>query len=124
MKTLLRILVLGVLTLSLWLSSSRLVLADSIEQLPDTNFIKVDNSKIDLNNANVNAFRRLPGMYPTLARLIIKNAPYASLEDVYKIEGLTDRQKQRLQQYMGEFTLNRPDNSMQRERINNANYRL
>ncbi len=124
MKTVLRILVMGVLALGLWLGSVRSVLAAPLEQLPDTNFVTVDNSKIDLNNSNVNAFRRLPGMYPTLAKLIIKNAPYASLEDVYKIEGLTDRQKERIRQYMGEFTLKRPDNSMQRERINNANYRL
>ncbi len=124
MKTFLRILFLCVLTIGLWLGYNRSAVAADLEKLPDTNFVTADNSKIDLNNANVNAFRRLPGMYPTLAKLIIKNAPYASLEDVLKIEGLTDRQKARLQEHMGEFTLKRPDNSMQRERINNANYRL
>lgn len=124
MKTLVRICLVVVLAVSLWLGAGQAVFAKSFDHLPDTNFVKVDNSKIDLNNANVLAFRRLPGMYPTLAKIIIQNAPYASLDEVLQIEGLTDRQKERIKQYMDQFTLYRPDNSMQRERINNANYRL
>ncbi|MCS6960752.1 MAG: photosystem II complex extrinsic protein PsbU [Pseudanabaenaceae cyanobacterium SKYGB_i_bin29] len=124
MRTLVRIFLVAVLAVALWLGAGRPVVAKSFDHLPDTNFVKVDNSKIDLNNANVLAFRRLPGMYPTLAKIIIQNAPYASLDEVLQIEGLTERQKERIKQYMDQFTLYRPDNSMQRERINNANYRL
>src|ERR687885_2744259 len=47
--------------------------------------------KIDLNNTNVRAFRKYPGMYPTLARKVVDNAPYKSVEDVLDIPGLSER---------------------------------
>ncbi len=47
--------------------------------------------KIDVNNTNVRAFQKYPGLYPTLARKIIANAPYESVEDVLNIQGLSDR---------------------------------
>lgn len=95
--------------------------ADDLEK---TDFINVDNSKIDLNNSNINTFRRVPGMYPTLARIIINNAPYESFDDVLKIPGLSAAQIQKLKDNADRFTLKKPDNSMNRERINNALYRL
>jgi photosystem II PsbU protein len=49
-------------------------------------------TKLDLNNSNVLAFRRYPGMYPTLARKIIRNAPFDTVEDVLDIPGLSDRE--------------------------------
>lgn len=48
--------------------------------------------KIDLNNSNVMAFRRYRGMYPTLARKIIVNAPFDTVEDIFNIPGLSDRE--------------------------------
>ncbi len=94
------------------------------DKLEDTNFVKVDNSKIDLNNANISAFRRLPGMYPTIARILVANAPYSSVDEVFAIPSLTEAQKQRIKENLNEFTLKQPDASMNRERINNATYRL
>ncbi|NJL00233.1 MAG: photosystem II complex extrinsic protein PsbU [Spirulinaceae cyanobacterium SM2_1_0] len=61
--------------------------------------------KIDLNNTNVRAFRRLPGFYPTLAKQIVANAPYENVDDVLKISGLSDRQKSRLQANLDKFTV-------------------
>jgi len=98
--------------------------AKSIEQLPETNFIKQDLAKIDLNNANIYNFRRIKGMYPTLGRIIIEHAPYASIEDVLNIPGLTESQKQIIKDNADKFAFYKPDSSMNRERINNANYRL
>ncbi|HEY9648275.1 MAG TPA: photosystem II complex extrinsic protein PsbU, partial [Chroococcidiopsis sp.] len=49
--------------------------------------------KIDLNNTNIRAFTRYPGMYPNIAKLVLKYAPFESVEDVFDIPGLTDRQK-------------------------------
>jgi photosystem II PsbU protein len=77
-----------------------------------------------LNNSNINTFRQVRGMYPTLGRTIIDNAPYKSLDEVLKIAGLTDGQKELIKGNADKFTLNKPDESMGRERINNANYRL
>lgn len=92
--------------------------------LPETSFIKADSSKIDLNNANIYAFRKVPGMYPNLGRIIIENAPYDSLDEVLNIPGLTSEQKQRIQENADKFALFKPDNSMNRERINNSTYRM
>jgi len=94
------------------------------DELPDTSFIQVDSSKIDLNNSNINAFRKIPGFYPTLGRVIIQNAPYQSLDDVLNIAGLTEEQKQKISASADKFTLKKPDNSMNRERFNNSIYRL
>lgn len=87
----------------------------------DTEFGK----KIDLNNTNVRAFQRYPGMYPTLARKIIKNAPYNQTEDVLKITGLSDRQKEILQGNLDNFTVTESDSVFTEgdDRYNNGIYR-
>jgi photosystem II PsbU protein len=61
--------------------------------------------KIDLNNSNIQTFAQYPGLYPTLAREIIKNAPYETVEDVLDIPGLSDRQKEKLQANLEHFTV-------------------
>ena len=65
-------------------------------------------TKVDLNNANVRMFRQYRGFYPTLARKIIDNAPYDKVEDVLKIPGLTERQKELLQANLDTFTVTAP----------------
>ncbi len=61
--------------------------------------------KIDLNNTNVRAFRRLRGFYPTLAQKILENAPYDEVEDVLEIPGLSESQKKRLKNNLDKFTV-------------------
>ena len=61
------------------------------------------NVKIDLNNANVNAFTDCPGFYPNLARLIINNSPYQQVEDVLNIPELSNYQKNLLQANLKSF---------------------
>lgn len=61
--------------------------------------------KLDLNNSGVRNFREYPGLYPTLARLIIKNAPYEKVEDVLEISDLTEAQKKLLQANLDKFTV-------------------
>jgi photosystem II PsbU protein len=87
----------------------------------DTEFGK----KIDLNNTNVRAFQRYPGMYPTLAKAIIQNAPYNQVEDVLKIIGLSDRQKEILQANLDNFTVTEFDSVFNEgdDRYNNGIYR-
>jgi photosystem II PsbU protein len=62
--------------------------------------------KIDLNNANTIAFTACPGFYPTLAKLIVVSGPYEKVEDVLKIPDLSDRQQERLQANLENFTVN------------------
>src|SRR4028118_741849 len=61
--------------------------------------------KLDLNNSAVRDFREFRGLYPTLARVIIKNAPYENVEDVLNISGLTEAQKKVLQANLDKFTV-------------------
>ena len=61
--------------------------------------------KLDLNNSAVRDFREFRGLYPTLARAIIKNAPYEKVEDVLNISDLTEAQKKVLQANMDKFTV-------------------
>jgi len=61
--------------------------------------------KLDLNNSAVRDFREFRGLYPTLARVIIKNAPYEKVEDVLNISDLTEAQKKVLQANMDKFTV-------------------
>lgn len=68
--------------------------------------------KIDLNNSNVNAFTQFSGLYPTLARKIIQNAPYESVEDVLDIPGLSDRQKEILEANLDHFTVTQVERAL------------
>ncbi len=80
--------------------------------------------KIDLNNANVRLFRQYKGFYPSLAAQIVKNAPYDKVEDVLNIPGLSDKQKERLQSNLENFTVTEPSSVFLDgdERLNNGNY--
>ena len=81
--------------------------------------------KIDLNNTNVRAFRQHQGMYPTLAGIVVKNAPYETVKDVLDIPGLTDRQKEVLQANLDNFTVTDVEEALVEgdDRINNGIYR-
>ncbi|MBV8886470.1 MAG: photosystem II complex extrinsic protein PsbU [Chroococcidiopsidaceae cyanobacterium CP_BM_RX_35] len=81
--------------------------------------------KIDLNNTNVRAFQKYPGLYPHLAREIIGNAPYAKVDDVLSIPGLSERQKQILQANLDKFTVTEADTVFTEgdDRYNNGIYR-
>lgn len=61
--------------------------------------------KIDLNNSAIRDFRQLKGFYPKLASLIIQNAPYEKVDDVLSIPGLSESQKERLQDNLDKFTV-------------------
>ncbi len=81
--------------------------------------------KIDLNNANITAFSQYQGLYPTLARVILKNAPYKSLDDVLEIPGLSNRQKDVLRANLDNFTVTDEETALVsgNDRYNNGVYR-
>ena len=54
---------------------------------------------IDINNANVRVYTRLPGMYPTIAKQIVKNVPFKSVEDLYTLKTLSSEQKEIIKKY-------------------------
>ncbi len=81
--------------------------------------------KIDLNNTNIAAFIQYRGLYPTLAKLIVKNAPYESVEDVLNIPGLTERQKETLRANLDKFTVTEVETALVEggDRYNNGLYK-
>lgn len=96
-------------------------LRNAVEDKMATEFGK----KLDLNNTNVRYFRQLPGLYPTLAGKIVKNAPYEKVEDVLNIPGLTEKQKEILQSNLDNFTVTEVAKELVEgdDRINNGIYR-
>jgi photosystem II PsbU protein len=82
-------------------------------------------AKLDLNNANVQAFRQYPGLYPTLARKILLNAPYENVEDVLDLSGLSERQIEILKDNLKNFTVTPPDPALVEgaDRFNNGVYK-
>merc|ERR1712241_754188 len=81
------------------------------------------SDKVDINNANVQAYRQFPGMYPTAAGKIASNGPYANVEDIYKIPGLKEELKAVIKKYEGNFVALPANPAYFIDRINNGMYR-
>lgn len=83
--------------------ATMLAVGTELSKVGDEQVCPEFGEKIDLNNANIIAFRDCPGLYPTLAQLIVQNGPYQKVEDILEIPGLTDRQKERLKSQLANF---------------------
>jgi len=80
-------------------------------------------SIVDLNNANIRAYLKMPGMYPTVAGKIVTNGPYSSVGDLYKIPGLSSREAEVIKKYENKFTTKTPSPDYVIDRYNNGLYR-
>ncbi len=93
-------------TNSLWRSGFQSGIIGSMAQNPvETKLGTEFGQKIDLNNSNIRAFLQYPGLYPNLARIVIQHAPYTKVEDVLNIPGLTEKQREVLQENLEYFTV-------------------
>ncbi len=92
-----------------WQTGPTMVLAQTYRNPVDEKLESEYGQKIDLNNSNFLAFTEYPGLYPILAGEIIQNAPYDEVEDVLRIPGLTEKQKEVLQANLGNFTVTEPE---------------
>lgn len=79
--------------------------------------------KVDVNNANVRVYAKYPGMYPTLAGLIVTNGPFKSVEELYKLPGITETQKATLDKYKDILVALEPAPEYEIDKINNGLYR-
>ncbi|MBD2343074.1 photosystem II complex extrinsic protein PsbU [Anabaena subtropica] len=142
MKGLVRLLTVFSLLLGCWgwLGTTQIAQAASLQSFlaPQVTILAVERlnradaklatefgKKIDLNNTNVRAFQQYPGLYPTLAKKIIQNAPYGKVEDVLNLPGLSDRQKQLLEANFDKFTVTELEPAFNEgdDRFNNGIYR-
>jgi photosystem II PsbU protein len=111
-----------------WQTGNSTLIAAAEEKVRDAVSEKLASEfgqKLDLNNTNVRAFRKYPGLYPTLAGIIVKNAPYENVDDVLDIPGLTQQQKEVLKNNLSNFTVTSVESALVEgaDRINNGIYR-
>jgi photosystem II PsbU protein len=78
---------------------------------------------VDINNANVRAYLKMPGMYPAVAGKIVTNGPYSSVKDLYNLPGLTSREAEVLKKYEARFVCKTPSPDFVIDRVNNGLYR-
>jgi len=81
------------------------------------------SDQVDLNNANVQAYRQFPGMYPTAAGQIATHGPYKQVSDIYNIPGLDDKLKDIMKKYEKNFVALPVNEAYFIDRINNGMYR-
>lgn len=100
------------------------VLAEDFRNAAENKLQVPFGEKVDLNNSNIRAFRKYPGMYPTIARKIIENAPYREVEDVFDIPGLSDREKEILNMNLARLMVTDPETALVEggDRFNNGIY--
>lgn len=105
--------------------SSPMLLAVEPRNRADDKLATEFGKKIDLNNTNIRAFMEYPGLYPTLARKILQNAPFEKVDDVLDMPGLSQRQLETLRANMDNFTVSAPEDVFVEggDRFNNGIYR-
>ena len=81
------------------------------------------SEKVDVNNANVRVYLKMPGMYPNVAGKIASNGPYSSISDVYNIPGLSGKEKEVIKKYENRLVAFKPEADYVIDRINNGLYR-
>uniref|UniRef100_A0A7S2IVS7 Photosystem II 12 kDa extrinsic protein n=1 Tax=Alexandrium andersonii TaxID=327968 RepID=A0A7S2IVS7_9DINO len=79
--------------------------------------------KVDINNANVQAYRQFPGFFPTAAGAIATHGPYKSVKDIYDIPNLDPRVVDIFKKYEGNLVCLPPSPAYFIDRINNFMYR-
>jgi photosystem II PsbU protein len=75
---------------------------------------------VDINNANVRVYLKMPGMYPTIAGKICSGGPYKNVGDLYQLPGLTGPEKDMIKKYESRFTAQTPSADYVIDRINNG----
>ena len=94
----------GNLNLTAWPSASILA-TESVKVNKADKKLGEIGEKLDLNNSPLRSFRKLRGFFPTIASMIVDNAPYKEVKDVLKIRALTEIQKKRLEENLENFTV-------------------
>merc|ERR1719324_685000 len=78
---------------------------------------------IDVNNANVRVYQKLPGMYPNAAGKLVSKAPYKSKDEMYTKAGFTEKEKETVKKYDAQFVFLEPRPEYIIDNINNGLYR-
>ena len=79
------------------------------------------STKIDINNANVRVYAKLPGMYPGAAGKIASNGPYKSVSEIYAF--MNEKEKAATKKYESRLITLEPSAMYVIDRLNNGLYR-
>ena len=78
---------------------------------------------IDVNNANIRVYQKLPGVYPNAAGKIVSKAPYKGKEDMYSKAGFSSAEAAAVKKYDTNFIFLEPRPEYIIDNINNGLYR-
>jgi len=81
------------------------------------------SNKVDINNANIQAYRQFPGMFPTACGWIGTHGPWATVSDMLKDPELPENLKAIIQKYENNLVAFPANPAYFIDRINNAMYR-
>lgn len=81
------------------------------------------SSTIDVNNANIRVYTRLPGMYPNIAGKIVKATPYNNVGEIASKAGLSSSEVAVLKKYESRFITLEPKPEYVIDNINNGLYK-
>merc|ERR1719313_3323657 len=81
------------------------------------------SSQIDVNNANIRVYQKLPGVYPNAAGKIVSKGPYKSKEDMYTKCNFSAAESAAVKKYDSKFIFLEPRPEYQIDQINNGLYR-
>lgn len=91
-------------------------------EYPNVGFLG-GGEQIDINNANVRAYQKLRGFYPTLAGIIVSNGPYKSVDDLYNLPDVTDTMREVLDSNKDKLVALDPAAEYVIDKFNNGLYR-
>jgi photosystem II PsbU protein len=96
--------------------------ANAIRDYEDVGLLGGSNI-VDINNANVRVYLKMPGLYPTVAGKIVTNAPYKTVSEIYSIPGLTSAEKDLMKKYESRFATREPSADYVVDMFNNGLYK-
>jgi photosystem II PsbU protein len=81
------------------------------------------SSTIDVNNANIRVYIKLPGMYPNAAGKLVTNAPYKNAGEMYTKCKFSASEAAAVKKYETRFIFLEPKPEYIIDNINNGLYR-
>ncbi|CAE8643733.1 unnamed protein product [Polarella glacialis] len=81
------------------------------------------SDKVDINNANIQAYRQFPGMFPTAAAVICTHGPYNNVGDIFSIPNVDPRLMEVIKKYEKNLVCLPANPAYFIDRVNNGMYR-
>ncbi|CAK0804365.1 unnamed protein product, partial [Prorocentrum cordatum] len=111
-------------------AASAVALVASVSASPalaEVDYVNIEylggSNKVDINNANIMAYRQFPGMFPTASGWIGTHGPWEKVSDMLNDPELPDNLKQIIQKYEKNYVAFPANPAYFIDRINNAMYR-